>query len=83
MASGLIMGYSAGILSAFEVRGKGQDVHFCFAELQKRRAEPDTRSIQGNWKAISTNYVPEGVLDFRDPDADEHPTRFYRAVLLP
>lgn len=36
-----------------------------------------------NWTAISTNYVPEGVLDFRDPEADEHPTRFYRAVLLP
>ena len=36
-----------------------------------------------SWTAISTNYVPEGVLDFRDPEADEHPTRFYRAVLVP
>ena len=36
-----------------------------------------------SWTAISTNYVPEGVLDFRDPNADAFPNRFYRAVLLP
>ncbi len=36
-----------------------------------------------SWTPVSTNYVPEGVLDFRDPDADAYPNRFYRAVLLP
>lgn len=36
-----------------------------------------------SWTSISTNYVPEGVLDFRDPNADAYPNRFYRAVLLP
>lgn len=35
------------------------------------------------WSPVSTNYVPEGVLDFRDPNADAYPNRFYRAVLLP
>jgi hypothetical protein len=35
------------------------------------------------WIPVSTNYVPEGVLDFRDPEADAYPNRFYRAVLLP
>lgn len=43
----------------------------------------DASSDLENWTAVSTNYVPEGVIDFRDPQADEHPTRFYRAVLLP
>lgn len=35
-----------------------------------------------NWTAICTNQVINGSIDFVDPDAAGHPSRFYRAVPL-
>jgi hypothetical protein len=33
-----------------------------------------------NWTTVCTNQVLQGSIDFVDPDAANHPSRFYRAV---